>query len=356
MNSRKTLLVILICTCSLLKAQDKLVVEGTKGNFFVIHEVAEKESLSSIGRIYGITAKQLALYNDINVNAVLPLGTNLKVQLSAENFSNQANLETSIALYHIASRGENLYQMSQLYNKVPVATLRKWNDLSSNNIKDGQAIIIGFINGPKPQSATKMAGDPTVQNTMSNPIKAEPPPLKNYNVLDARIDGARELKGELKPLTYNELILYTAAQEKIRKENPSNVAVINTQLSSDEVKIGDEEIRYIPQPNDEGYFEIFFAKALNNAEKYSKTGEATTFNSASGIADRKFYVLINNILPGTVVRITAPNKKSVCARVLGPIPELINNESLFLYISNAAATALGIKETGFIVNLVYYPQ
>lgn len=356
MNLRKTLLLILLCTCTLLQAQDKLIVQGTKDNFFVIHEVTEKESLSSIGRIYGVTAKQLALYNDINAKGVLPFGAKLKVPLSSENFSSQANLETNIALYHIANRGENLYQMSQLYNKIPISTLRKWNDLSSDNVRDGQAIIIGFISGPKPLSTLKMAGDQSSQNPLANPINAEPPPLKNYNVLDARIDGARELKGELKPLTYNELILYTAAQEKIRKENLSNGGVIYSQTASDEVKIGDDEMRYIPKPNDEGYFEMFFPKANNNSGKSSKTGEAAIFNSTSGIEDRKFYILTNNILPGIVVRITTPNKKSVYARVLGPIPEAYNSEGLLLYMSNSAATALGMKETGFIVNLVCYPK
>ena len=155
MHLRKTFLLVLLCSYSLLQAQDKLVVQGAKDNFFVVHEVTEKESLSSIGRIYGFTAKQLAQYNDINVNAVLALGTKLKVQLTPDNFSGQANLETSIALYHISKRGDNLYQLSQLYNKVPVATLRKWNDLSSDNVRDGQAIIIGFINGPKTQSTSK---------------------------------------------------------------------------------------------------------------------------------------------------------------------------------------------------------
>ena len=136
MHLRKTFLFILLCTYSLLQAQDKLVVQGTKNNLYVVHEVTEKESLSSIGRIYGITAKQLALYNDIKVNGVLPVGEKLKVQISPENFSSQANFETSIALYHIAKRGENLYQVSQLYNKVPITTLRKLNDLLSDNIRD----------------------------------------------------------------------------------------------------------------------------------------------------------------------------------------------------------------------------
>ena len=356
MHLRKTFLLVLFCSYSLLQAQDKLVVQGAKDNFFVVHEVTEKESLSSIGRIYGFTAKQLAQYNDINVNAVLALGTKLKVQLTPDNFSGQANLETSIALYHISKRGDNLYQLSQLYNKVPVATLRKWNDLSSDNVRDGQAIIIGFINGPKTQSASKAFADPTAQTATAKPIKAEPPPLKNYNVLDARIDGSRELKGELKPLTDNELLLYAASQEKIRKEYALNAGSTFKQAPSDEAILSDDEIKYIPQPTDEGYFEMFFPKTNITSEKQSKTGEAATFNSTSGITDRKFYILVNNILPGTIVRITASNKKAICARVLGPIPELANSEGLLLYMSNSAAAALNMKEVGFLVNLVCYPK
>ncbi len=356
MNLRKTFLFILICTYSLLQAQDKLVVHGTKGNFYIVHEVSEKESLSSIGRIYGITARQLALYNELKVNGVLALGEKLKVQVSPENFSSQANFETSIALYHIAKRGENLYQMSQLYNKVPIETLRKLNDLSSDNIRDGQAIIIGFINSPKTISTTKTIGDPVFQNTSPKPTKVELPPLKNYNVIDARIDGSRELIGELKPLTDNQLFLYTISQEKIRKEKAINGDVIYTQPVLDEVKISEEELKYNPSLIDEGYFEMFFWKFNTTSEKLSKTGQAGIFNSTSGISDRKFYVLTNNILPGTIVRITASNNKTICARVLGPIPESTSSEGIIVYMSNAAAAALNTKEASFLVNLVCYPK
>lgn len=347
MYFRKTFLLILLCSYSLLQAQDKLVVEGTKGNFFIVHDVTENESLSSIGRIYGFTPRQLAQYNSIKVNAVLALGTKLKVELAPDNFSSQSNIETSIALYHITKRGDNLFQLSQIFNKVPVASLRLWNDLSSDNVREGQAIIVGFINSNKLQSSSKV---------FVVPIKTELPPLKNYNVLDAKIDGARELKGELKPLTDNELILYAASQEKIRKENEFNTGSIIALAQSDEVKISEEEFKYTPQLNDEGYFEMFFQKYNIASEKQSKTGEAAIFNSNSGILDRKFYVLANNILPGTIVRISASNKKAICARVLGPIPESTNTQGLLLYISNSAAAALGLKETGFLVNLVCYPK
>ncbi len=352
---KKLLFIILICLYWQAQAQDRLVIAGTSGNYYVVHQVEEKESLSSIGRIYGYTVKQLAQFNSLNAIATLPIGTKLKVPLTADNFSMQTETTNSIALYHIAQKGDNLFRLSQQYYKVPLASLRTWNDLTTDVVKDGQAIIVGFFTGAKmlisKQNEQEISQNSAATSINNNkPVATDKPPLKNPNVMDAAVDGARTLQGEMKPLTENELFLFGAAQASIKQSSNS----LLTAPTPNEYTLDDFELNYTPKPGDEGYFALFYDQSTKTGEKVAKSGEAGIFQSTSCIADHKYYVLINYALPGTIVKITAPNKKTIYARVLGPIPENIYSANIFLYLSNAAAAALGMTKSNAFVSINYY--
>ena len=74
-------------------------------------------------------------------------------------------------------------------------------------------------------------------------------------------------------------------------------------------------------------------------------GSASIFKSTSGWQDAKYYALMNNISPGTVVRITNPvNSRIIFAKVLGELPPGKENDGLLIRISNAAAAELKINE------------
>jgi hypothetical protein len=53
------------------------------------------------------------------------------------------------------------------------------------------------------------------------------------------------------------------------------------------------------------------------------------------------------------LRITTSNKKSVCAKVLGPLPETKGAEGLLLRMNNAAAKALDISEDRLTISISY---
>lgn len=352
---RKLLFIILICFYFQVQAQDRLVIAGSIGNYYVMHIVQEKESLSSIGRIYGYSAKQLAQFNSLNSIAILPISTKLKVPLTADNFSMQTETTNSIALYHIAQKGDNLFRLSQQYYKVPLASLRTWNDLTTDIVKDGQAIIVGFFAGSR-MNSSKMneqeTGNISVAASMNNnkPFSTDKPPLKNPNVMDAAVDGARTLQGVMKPLTDNELLLFGAAQASI-KQSSNSLFVAPT---PNEYTLDDFDLNYTPNPGDEGYFALFYDQSTKSGEKISKSGDVGIFQSSSGFSDHKYYVLINNTLPGTIVKITTPNKKIIYARVLGSIPEKNQLTNTFMYMSNAAALALGMTKSSAFVSFNYY--
>jgi len=93
-------------------------------------------------------------------------------------------------------------------------------------------------------------------------------------------------------------------------------------------------------------------------EKKSKnlknvTGISKTFKTASGWADGKYYILANDIEPGTIVKVTAGNGTSVYAKVLWNMGDLKDNAGINFRVSNATAAALHVNEPSFNLNLSF---
>ena len=95
-----------------------------------------------------------------------------------------------------------------------------------------------------------------------------------------------------------------------------------------------------------GYFKAVYQQQNKNQNNLKiETGQGAIFKSTSGWQDAKYYALMNNVSPGTIVRITNPSTgKVIYAKVLGEIPPGKENEGLLVRISNAAAAELMVNE------------
>jgi hypothetical protein len=78
----------------------------------------------------------------------------------------------------------------------------------------------------------------------------------------------------------------------------------------------------------------------------------TSLFSSSGWKDGKFYMLINDITPGTVVKVTYL-QKSVYCKVLGPISDTIRYANINVIINSAAADMLGMTHVPERVDIFY---
>lgn len=302
-------------------AQQKLVVKGKPNALFVEHKVGEKESLSSVGRIYGLTASQLARFNGKSPSSLLSKGSIIKVPFKISDIQKSA---TGSPLYHEVDKGENLFKIAQRYNKIPVSQVRSWNKLSSSaSVKNGQELIIGYL------------------KTTNTEI-----PVATKQIIEST---ATEKQTETAAVTTQAVVEKT---EPIKKTSTVKEVDPGFHPASD-AKI-EANNKYIPQSNDEGFFASLYVKNDATLTQQFRSGDAATFKTISGWTDRKYYVLVNNITPGTIVRITASNNKSICARVLASLPETKGAEALLLRMSNSAASALDIKDQQFTVTLTYF--
>jgi hypothetical protein len=202
--------------------------------------------------------------------------------------------------------------------------LRNWNGIKKDMIREGQYLIVGYIGGKG-----------SVESSTEN----------NITKVDAGANGSIEIKGTMNPANA------TATTADSLAKQPA------------EVKPTAKPVAEIKEPSaaatnavtgDGGFFASAYPGETQGLTKQFKTGDASIFKTISGWEDKKYYVLMNEVAEGTIVQIVTPNNKTICAKVLGPLPNVKSEESLVLRMSNSAAAALGMTVDKFIVTVHFY--
>lgn len=94
-------------------------------------------------------------------------------------------------------------------------------------------------------------------------------------------------------------------------------------------------------PDDAGYFKADYLKMVNPNLAYEKTFASGIFKTDRGWNDGKYYLLMDNAAPGSLVKLTNPaNNKVVYAKVLGKMKGIQYSEGFDIRISEAAAQKL----------------
>ena len=326
LSSMKSLFLImlgglLICNPASAQTGDLLIKNGSRG-FFLEHTTAAKENFFSIGRLYNAHPRFIASFNSLDMNKGLSLGQHLQIPLTDSNFSQKVNKGAPV--YYMAGGKENLTKISSA-NKVTVEKLKFWNNLSGDNIAAGKKLIVGFLVSGElavQKEITIKTGAPVVTVPESN--KTVPQAVKEQN-------EPKKEEGKNNPIV----------KEEIKPTEP-----VFTKIK--------EEVK--PTVNEEGFFKSYFNRQVI---VYPVSKEATVtsgiFITTSGWQDKKYFILIDKVEPGMIVKITNPsNTRIIYAKVLYSMEGIRQNQGLDIRISNAAADALGITDTEkFIVKVNY---
>lgn len=311
------------CVFSLaVSAQEKLVIMGKFPDQYVVHTISGEESLQTISNQFGQSVTRLSTYNGLAAGAVLSKGAQIKIPLSQYNMVH-TKVENSAPVYHLVEKGDNLYRLSKI-NNIALATLKEWNSLKTDIVKDGQLLIIGYMLNAHIAEDKKVAD---VNASEYKPVRPSAPAEKYL-----------EKKEAVVPLTKATSVVIKPIVGKVTDPSPKEVLPTT----------------YVPKEGDEGYFSIPYSQHAKELSQQFHSGDASTFKTISGWTDHKYYILINDVAPETIVRITAPNNKSVCAKVLGPLQETKGGNGLLLRMSNSAAATLGFTDTKFTVTVTYF--
>lgn len=318
-----------IFTNNFLFAQrNSLEIRGKGNNIYVEHTVTPKENFYSVGRMYNVSPKELAAFNHLHLESGLKIGETIKIPLNQINFTQtgvRAKTEVNVPVFHTVESGETLYRLGVNYNNVPIASLKRWNHLRSNELTDGMSVIIGFLKVDKKNS-----------------------PLANRHY-EPPVQVAEVPKKEIKPEEPNSGQVVAAVPEEKRQEPETTISNAATPSQPNE-----NAIAVTPVNNKSaidfsgGYFKNLYNQQDQNKSSVDKAGEAGVFKSTSGWQDGKYYCFNNDVSAGTVLKITDnATGKSIYAKVLDVIPDIKQNEGLSIIISNAAADELGAGDNKF---------
>lgn len=317
------LLALILFFCTVVFAQNQLLVQSSSKGLYLTHKVAPKENFYSVGRLYNISPKEIEAFNGLDMNKGLVIGQVIKVPLNASNFSQ--TVANGQPVYYIVEPKEGLYRVSLKNNNVLMADLRKWNKLSSDKIAPGEKLIVGFLTASKENNnVVQIVKEPEVKPTAE---EKKPVVLTNQETVVANKDEPK--KEEVKK------------QEPEKKVEPPVTKPVNTVAVND---------------GSGGYFKSQFDQQIKvQPAKNEQTASAGIFKTASGWQDGKFYALMDNIEPGTIIRIINPtNNKAIYAKVLGEMSGIRQNQGYDVRISNAAASALDVSDADkFIVRVNY---
>ncbi|MEP6711509.1 MAG: LysM peptidoglycan-binding domain-containing protein [Ferruginibacter sp.] len=309
------------------------------------HTVTAKETLYSLGREYNIHPKELAAYNNIPFDKGLVPGQVLKIPakgklpafvtapvktdvtvkektpekttaakpatIKAEPVKTET-VSATVPIYHKVTKKETLYHISTLYNKVPIADIKKWNHLTGDGLSEGTELIVGY----------KKASKEEAMQTTAAVIKPAPATIKTEEPTGNDIVKRN-------PPTLPDVSAGKISQPKTLPVNPVTGKNFNG---------GFFKSIYINQP----------------LHKMEEKGEAGIFKSTSGWEDGKYYCLHNTAQAGSIIKITSTaTNKTIYAKVLDVIPDLKQNSGLVMRISNAAAEELGVGANNFECTINY---
>jgi len=346
----KRILILLFMVPFFALAQNKpLIIEGTAPNLYITHTVAPKENYYSVGRLYNVSPKEVAPFNNLDLDKGLNLGQVIKVPLTATNFSQDAAAssdEVLVPVYHIVKEKEGLFRIASSYNKLSVDKIRQWNNLKSDAVNSGSKLIVGYLKVKKELSALSgMAKTvtPVAVNTVPKkeeapktvPVKETPKPEVSNETLPVVKNPAKEKKPEAKPV-----------EEPVKKDPPP---VVKKEEKPELVTEAPKSKNF-----NGGFFKSMYNDQARGGDASSENGTAAVFKSTSGWEDGKYYCLHNAAAPGTIVKLTsASTGKSIYAKVLDVMPDIKQNNGVLIRISNAAAAELGLDDVKFDCTLSY---
>lgn len=349
---KRAMSVLLACSMVFfVHAQDKLVIKGKPNDLYVVYKTNGKESLQSISNGFGIAVPKLSSYNKINISAAKPFprGTAVKIPVTKNNLLQRA-ADNSDAVVHVIGKGDNLFRLSQAYYKVPIASLRSWNNLKKDAVKPGQQIIVGYMVNAKPSIGV---ADKKADTKKEEPAANAAAEVKADAVKDvATVNNPQVIQPSLEKVSGDKKNL--PAPAPVRNDVIVNAPATETPAAKASGKKVNADADYVPREGDEGFFAASYAEHTKDQTQQFRSGDAAVFKTISGWTDRKFYVLMNDIAPKTIVRITGTGNKSICAMVLGPLQETKGGNGLLLRMSNSAASALGVSADKFTVTVTYF--
>lgn len=330
---KRLFILIFILPCVVFAQEKQLIVQGASPDLYINHTVAPKENYYSIGRLYNVSAKEIAAANNLQMDKGLNLGQSVKIPLTNSNFT-QANAaaaadEAQVPVYYTVKAKEGLYRVSILHNKIAIPLIKQWNNLAGDEISTGTNLVIGHLKVKKELSA--LTNGAVKQPATIGAIQQEDHVMTTDN---------RQQTTEKKETSAND--------QQLQTPNPKPAIPETTDVKTP------AEIEPVAVAKSVDFNGGIFKDQYETKNEIKENVLAGIFKSTSGWEDGKYYCLYNTAQPQTIIKITNnATGKSVFAKVMDAMPDIRQNKGIAILISNAAADQLGVVENKFDCTISY---
>ncbi len=286
------------------------------------YKVQPKDNFYSVGRLFHLAPRVIADYNKMEMSKGLVADKTIRIPVQDTTIAAVDNQTKTV--YYLVSKGDNLTKVSRRCH-TPEASLKDWNHLQGDKILLGQKLIVGFYKykiRPAPETGTTETVNANNKNT-EDPSK---------------------------------IVKDTIVTEQVVVNNKQEEPVIKDTAKQSNPVQSENNVTDPQDPNEGGYFKPYFDLQLKTSPiTKNETVTAGIFKTASGWQDKKYFLLIDKVMPATIIKVINPsNNKVIYAKVLGPVSGIRQNEGYMARISNAAASALQVtEENKFILKIVY---
>lgn len=344
---RVAIILFFVFVSANLFAQQKLFVHQSGNELYVEHKVAPKENWYSVGRIYFISPKEIAAFNLLSLDKGLGIGQLLKIPLREENFSQSSTMIPAGAkVFHQVKPKEGLLKVANLY-QIDKGLLKKWNGLASDQINAGTQLTIGFL-FPKTVVAAVTSASGPVTGTAISPTAGNEKLVKSDQVAEEKTP---------KEISTSAVVLTVPEEKRMSSPAAAPAKVAGAIVAAPEKTAEPKQtVAVDARKSSKSFFaSLFDQQSKEGQQQKLENSVYGVFKSTSGWQDGKYYVLMNNVVPGTVVKLVIRSTdKFLFAKVLGAVPPGKESEGMTLRMSNSTVAALGLPDSGSGVDLLWF--
>jgi len=324
------LIFLTVITWSNPTPDDSLRMESINGKLFIIHQVAEKETLYSISRRYGTPITAILEYNPKAASG-LEVG-----QLVNVLYVSKSKAPSAGGTMHKVAAKETLFSISKLYD-VPIEDLKTWNNLKDNGLTVGQELIVRkstltkeIVKAPDTKAGTHIVEPKETLFAIARKYNISVQQLREWN----SIQGDDVKVGQLLIVAQLGVTAVTVPRET-KTEEVRPILPIK------------EEVKE-PKENT-----VRISENVAGTDEVKQGGLAELIEGTEG--NRKYLALHKTAKAGAIIKVRNElNNREVFVRVVGPLPATGANENVVIKISKSAFDRLGAIDSRFRVEVTYY--
>jgi LysM repeat protein len=331
---------------------DSLGTEKVDGKLVVIHQVEEKETLYSLSRRYGTTVETILQFNP-SAGSGLSIGQVLKIP-----YTHKSPSSASTGGIHKVAEKETLFSISRMYG-VSIDEIKEWNKLTSNSLSPGQELIIKKTDTqPSVASSANVNAEMKMQKGVHQVAQKETmfSISKQYNVSIDDLKRWNNMDGN--DLQIGQLIYVAQPQDNINTVQQSTpvaatIPVVKEQTTNTQSTIP-VTATTTPKVSDQTASRtITISESVRDGDEVVQSGLAELIEGTDG--NRKYLALHRTAPIGTILKVrNEMNNREVFVRVVGKLPDTTLTDKLIIKISKSAYDRLGAIDPRFRVEITYY--